>query len=94
MSSQYLRDAQQRALSGQVDEGYSSTPKYGGNTIHAQTRPQKTPPAITDSEDMSRKRVCMIQHTGDMLAGHLDGRPSNVLGLAKLMHKECQGSRS
>jgi len=71
MSSQYLRDAQQRTLSGQVDEGYSSTPKDGGDTIHARTRPQKTPLAITDSEDMSRKRVCSIQPTGDTLAGRV-----------------------
>jgi len=46
--------------------------KDGGGTVHAQTGPQGTPPAKTDSKDKSQKWVHMIQRAGDTLAGHLD----------------------
>jgi len=68
--------------------------KYVGGTIHAQTRPKKTPPAKTDNEDKSWKWIRTIQHTGDMLAGRLDEHTRDVQIAAQPMHQENQGSRS
>jgi len=68
--------------------------KDHGGTIHGQTRPEETPPAKSGSDDESRTRVCTIQHTGDMVAGNLDRRTSDVQGAAQPMHEESQGSRS
>jgi hypothetical protein len=61
--------------------------------IHAQRRPQETPPAKTDSKDNSRKRVHMVQCTGDTMAGRVVGCTSDLDGAPQPMHEDSQGSR-
>ena len=68
--------------------------KNGGGTIHAQARPQKSPPAEDDSKDKSLRRVYTIQQRGDTPAGCLDGDAPDVQGAPRPMHEESQGSPS
>jgi len=54
----------------------------------------KTNKTKADSKDKSRKRVHMVQQTGDTLARHLDGRATDIQGTPQLMHEERLGSGS
>jgi len=52
----------------------------GSGAISMQARSEPTPQANADSEDKGWERVHMVQLTGDMLAGRLDGRTPEVQG--------------